>query len=58
MVGNALGDYLGPVVVVAVLVVIASIFYRRAHAQQVTAGSVNDDWQGAPTGRTRQEVAA
>jgi PiT family inorganic phosphate transporter len=49
-VGHALGGYVGPLVVVGLLVVLAGGMYRRAGHRPVHAGNVNDEWDAAPAG--------
>jgi PiT family inorganic phosphate transporter len=55
-IGDLLGGYAGPVVVFLALVVLAAYMYRRAQRQPVHPGNVNDEWSGAPSSSTRQEV--
>jgi inorganic phosphate transporter, PiT family len=59
--GNALGGYVGPVAVVAVLVALAGFMYVRASRQPVNSDNVNDAWSDVPlpqTGEQQEEVAA
>jgi PiT family inorganic phosphate transporter len=59
--GNALGGYVGPVAVVAVLVALAGFMYVRAARQPVTSGNVNDAWSDVPLPQAeeqQEEVAA
>ncbi len=59
-VGDLLGGYAGPLVVVALLLAASVGLYARSRRQPVSAHNVNDEWDGTPTsgGRTRTEVAA
>ena len=46
--GNALGGYVGPLAVVAVLVALAGFMYVRAARQPVSSENVNDTWSDVP----------
>ena len=58
-IGNALGGYVGPIVVVGILVALAGWMYLRASHQPVHADNVNEEWTGgvAPA-REKEKVAA
>jgi PiT family inorganic phosphate transporter len=43
-IGHALGGYVGPLVVVGILVVLATMMYVRASQQPVHRDNVNEDW--------------
>ena len=58
-VGDALGGYAGPLVVVLALVALAAYLFVRSRRQPVHPGNVNDEWTGTPSVSVRkQEVAA
>ena len=58
-VGDLLGGYAGPIVVVAILVALSGFIYLRSRLQPVSAHNVNDDWDGTPSaGRTRTGASA
>ena len=48
VVGNALGGYAGPLVVVAILIAAAGYIYVRAGRQPINPDNVNDEWSGTP----------
>jgi len=59
-VGDLLGGYAGPMVVVLVLVALSAYMVVRAQRRPVNPGNVNDEWTGMPTSsvREQEEVAA
>ncbi len=57
--GNVLGGYAGPLAVVSILAAVAALLYLRSRLQPITAGNVNDDWDGTPSsGRYRERASA
>lgn len=56
-VGDLLGGYAGPLVVVGVLVACAAAIYGRSRLQPISRSNVNDEWTGTPAAaRSRTEV--
>src|SRR4051794_15286761 len=54
-VGDALGGYAGPLVVVLALVALAAYLFVRSQHQPVHPGNVNDEWTGTPSASVRKE---
>ena len=53
LIGRAIGGYVGPVVVFAILLGLSAYMYRRARRAPVDHRNVNDDWDaGRPSGQT------
>jgi len=57
-VGDALGGYAGPLVVVLALVALAAYLFVRSRRQPVHPGNVNDEWTGTPSVSVRKEEVA
>ncbi len=53
VVGNALGGYAGPLVVVGILIATAGYIYVRAGRQPINPDNVNDEWSGTPAHQER-----
>lgn len=47
VIGNTIGGLAGPLVIFALLCALAGYMFLRARRQPVTAGNVNEEWDGA-----------
>jgi PiT family inorganic phosphate transporter len=56
--GDVLGGYAGPVVVVAVLLALAGYMVVRSQREPVHPGNVNDEWSGTPASSVSEKVGA
>jgi PiT family inorganic phosphate transporter len=57
-IGHALGGYVGPLVVVGILVVLATLMYARASKQPVHHDNVNEEWtEGTVAPAPREKVS-
>lgn len=57
-IGHALGGYVGPLVVVGILVVLATLMYVRASKQPVHHDNVNEEWtEGTVAPAAREKVS-
>jgi PiT family inorganic phosphate transporter len=54
-IGNSIGGAAGPLVVFAILVGLSTFIYLRSRLQPVSAGNVNEEWDGAPKWNARTE---
>ncbi|MCZ4497655.1 MAG: pit [Marmoricola sp.] len=52
--GDLLGGYGGPVVIVAVLIGLAAYMFQRSQHQPVHSGNVNDEWAGTPAASAKE----
>lgn len=57
-IGNLFGDVAGPIIVFAILLVVAGVLYLRSRHHVVSAHNVNDDWAGMPSASPAQRELA